>query len=540
MNLPSALAKIDELERHRLQLAGDNHTLTDDNHTLTDDNRTLTSDNRDLAHMVEDLGRKLERAVSALRGNRSEKLDPDGLLEGCFEFMTQEELDLLGYSPNAEEPAIEEEGEEEPKPRSRKKRKRASTAHLEQRQQAVPVPPEDRECPGCKESMPVVGSVVSEKWGYEPAVLYVMQYLLEKRACSCGEGIVVAKMPKLPIEKGKAQPDLLAHVIVAKYLDGLPYYRQSKILERSGFAISDKTMVEWNRQVADLLEPVLHIMLRQVLAEGYLQADETGLRQQMKGGCEKGWLWAYGRPRGQVYYDYQPNRSRDGPDQILGGFKGFLQADGYGAYKGIANESADIVLFACWAHTRRYFIEALPKSKMRAGKILKLIQKLYRIEKHSRAAGESSAQRQRRRQIDAPKLLDCIKSNLEAFQQEPTYLPKSKLGEAIGYTLRRWTELTRYVDHGEVEIDTNHIENGMRVIAIARKNFLFVGSEEGGHRAARLFSLIESCRRLGLNPQDYFTDVLTRIRSTPLEELEQLTPLGWKLAQAAATTPPQE
>jgi len=388
--------------------------------------------------------------------------------------------------------------------------------------------------------MPVVGTVTSEKWGYQPAVLYIMEYLLEKRACSCGEGIVVAKMPKLPIENGKAQPDLLAQVIVAKYLDGLPYYRQSKILARSGFQISDNTMVEWNRQVADLLEPVLHVMLRQVLAENYIQADETGLRQQMKGGCEKGWLWAYGRPRGQVYYDYQPNRSREGPDQILDGFEGCLQADGYSAYKGIAKDNAGILLFACWAHVRRYFNEALPKSKMRAGKILKLIQKLYRIEKQSRSAGESSAQRQRRRQVGAPGLLDCIKDNLEAFQKEATYLPKSKLGEAIGYALRRWTELTRYVDHGEVEIDNNHIENGMRVIAIARKNFLFVGSEEGGHRAARFFSLIESCRRLGINPHDYFTDVLSRIRSTPLEDLEQLTPLGWKLAQAAAANAPQE
>lgn len=511
MDLPNALEKITELEQG---------------------NNVLESDNRVLAHRVDELQRKLERVISALRGNKSEKLDPKEMLEGCFEFMTQEELELLGYSTSLDDPDSDgDDDEEESKPRGKGKRKKRSTDHLDRQQLKVPVPEDQCNCPSCNELMPVVGEVSSEKWGYQPAKLYIMEYLLEKRACSCREGIVVAKMPDLPIEKGKALPDLLAHVVVAKYLDGLPYYRQSKILKRAGFEISDSTMVEWNRQVADVLEPVLHVMLQQVIAEGYVQADETSLRQQKKGGCEKGWLWAYGRPGRQVYYDYQPNRSREGPVEILGDFKGYLQADGYQAYQSIASGSADIVLFACWTHARRYFTEALPKSKQRSGKILKLIQKLYRIEKHSRESGESYASRELRRKAEAPALLECIKNNLEAYQRGPNYLPKSKLGEAVGYTLRRWPELTRYVDCGEVEIDNNQIENGMRVVAVARKNFLFVGSEEGGHRAARLFSLVESCRRLEINPHEYLTDVLNRIRSTPTEGIAELTPMRWKQAQ---------
>ncbi len=492
----------------------------------------LTDKNEELQSKVETLEIKLAKALRALRRNQSEKLDPAELLEGCYEFLTQEELELLGELVESGQDHTEEEEDDRPKRKKRKKR----PANIEFQEQPVAVPPEECECPHCAKEMPVIGYDSVEKWGHQPAIIYGVRFLLEKRACSCGKGIATAKVPPHPIPRCKALPDLLAQVMVGKFVDGLPFYRQSKIYERAGLEIGDTTMVEWCRQVTDVLEPVCLVLQQQVLATGYVQADETGLRIQAKGGCEQGWLWAYGRPHDQVFFDFRSSRSRDGPNQILDGFEGNLQTDGWSSYNEIAGQE-NILHFACWAHVRRYFIEAKEKSKLRAGKILKLIQKLYRIERESREGNFSAEHQCSHRQAHAVPILEAIKSNLAAYTQEPKYLPKSPLGQAVAYTLRRWDQLTRYVDHGDVEIDNNLIENSMRGVAVTRKNFLFAGSEAGAERAAVLFSLVESCRRLGLNPHEYLTDVLTRLPETPLDQLDALTPLGWKNAREAEATP---
>ncbi|MFQ5506705.1 MAG: IS66 family transposase [Planctomycetota bacterium] len=510
----------------RMNLAAAMATIAD----LTEQNEDLGRRNDELTERLVELEIKLARALKDLRRRSSEKLDPNELLEGCREFMIQQELDLLGEdADNEEDDNTEEEFETITR---RKPRKRLSAEGLDKQEQEVPVPEDQCTCEHCGELMPVIGHDPVVKFGFRPEFLYALRFLLEKRACKCGKGIAKAKVPPHAIPRCKALPDLLAYVIVSKFMDGLPLHRQSKRFARHGLEVGDTTLGEWCRQTADVLAPVALVMLRQIRNEEYLQVDETSLRVQAKGGCEKGWLWAYGKPHDQVYFDFRPSRSRDGPAEVLEGFSGKIQSDGFSVYdRGIGD--GELLRFACWAHTRRYFHEAKDKSKKRAGKILKFIQKLYRVEREARDGGLSAEQRRAHRQEHATPILDAIHSSLVAYSNEPNFLPKSELGRGVKYALRRWEGLTRYVEHGDVEIDNNLCENSMRLVAVTRKNFLFAGSEAGAERAALFFSLLESCRRLGINPHEYLTDVLTRLPEIQDGQFDQLTPKGWKAARAA-------
>ena len=518
MNLEAAVARLSKLAEH-------NDALVERVTTLQADNEELKSRNASLEIQVAKLARQLY-------GRRAESLDPAELLEGIREYLAQSQLELVGGT----EPGPSKEPEPEYETVTRKKPTRKLSAEgLPQETREIAVPEEERTCAACGEEMPVIGHDEIVRYGFRPLLVLAISYLLEKRACKCGKGIVTAKAPEQAIPRCKAEPDLLAQVIVAKHVDALPLYRQAKIFERQGLAIGDTTLGEWCRQVADVLAPVENELRKQVLAEDYLQIDETGLRVQAKGGCDRGWLWGYGPPGGQMFFDYRKSRSRDGPNDVLADYSGIAQTDGYSVYDGLAIEGP-LVLVACFAHVRRKFFEAKDASKKRAGRVLKLIQKLYRIEREAREGRFSAEERRAHRELHARPVLEEIRRALEEYAAEPGYLPKSLLGKAVEYTLRLWERLERYVEHGEVEIDTNLLENSMRMVAVARKNFLFAGSEAGAERAALFFSLMESCRRLEIHPHEYLSDVLTRLPMTAPEEIGTLTPNGWKQARERATT----
>ena len=502
---------------------------------LESEKSELKKDKADLEHRVELLSERVAKLVRELHCRKSEKINPAELLEACLPLFTQEELYLVSdqledsgeSTPEPTMPDIDPEPEE----KARKKRNRPAP-NLERREQQVLLPEDQCQCPSCSAVMPRIGFDTVEKWGYQPATLYLMAFMLETRACSCGEGIATAKIPAQPIPRGKAMPDLLANTVVAKFSDALPFYRQSKIFNRQGLDIGATTLVEWSRQVADVVEPVVYLMAEQILAAGYVQADETGLPVLVPGKnrTHHAYLWAYGRPYGQVVYDFSMTRAREGPNRFLEDFQGKLQTDGYAGYNEIATK-AGVERYCCFAHARRKFEEALETSKSRSGKILKLIQSLYRVERKARLDKMSFEERLALRQDKSKPILQAIKDNLDSLEKNSKLLPKSPLGKAVAYARKLWPELSRFADDGEVEIDNNLIENGMRSIAVGRKNFLFAGSEAGGHKAATLYSLMESCKRLEINPQRYLTDILTRIPTTSLDELRDLTPLRWKQLQ---------
>jgi len=308
-------------------------------------------------------------------------------------------------------------------------------------------------------------------------------------------------------------------------------YRQSRIYrERHGIELSVPLLCQWVWRAANWLEPIYERMRMDLVSGNYLQVDETPIRYldpDIRGKCGQGYLWAYGRPGGDVIFDWNEGRSREGPGRMLETFTGHLQCDGYSAYASLAKAQTGLTLVGCWAHARRKFFEAQAEG-IGALWYLERLGGLYGIEEQLRME-KASADRRRhvRRERALPILLE-IRARLE----EANYLPSSLMGKAVGYALRQWQQLIVYVDHGHLEIDNNLIENAIRPSAVGRKNWLFVGHPTAGKRSAIIYSLLGSCRRAGVEPFAYFKDVLSRLPSAMMAEIPSLTPRNWAEASS--------
>jgi transposase len=354
--------------------------------------------------------------------------------------------------------------------------------------------------------------------------------------------VLVAALPNRLIEKGLPGVGLLVHLLLSRFEDHLPFYRQEKIFrERHRIPISRQSMVEWAEQIATWLQPVYRQMIKDLVAQKYLQADETPigyLDREVPGRACQGYFWGYGRPGGDVIFDWQTGRSREGPRAILKEFKGKLQTDGYGVYQSLAGErKEDWMLIGCWAHARRKFFDAKDHDR-RAGWFLKQIALLYGLESRLRRQRAGPALRQAARAAEAKMILGRMGRALNRLQSK--VLPQSLLGKAIRYTVKLWTELNRYVEFGEVEIDNNLIENAIRPTAIGKKNFRFIGHPDAGWRSAISYSILGSCRRHGINPASYLSDVLKRLPDMKQSEIPTITPGAWAKAHPEARVlPPQ-
>lgn len=380
-----------------------------------------------------------------------------------------------------------------------------------------------------------IGEECTEQLDYKPGSLLVRRYIRPKYAKTSADGttteVLVAPLPDFTIEKGMAAPGLLAQIIVDKFCDHLPVYRQIKRYQRQGVKLAASTINGWMEALAALLEPLGVELIKQVLQSGYVQADETPLPVldgETKGAAHRGFLWAYHSPARQlIFYDYQPGRSKKGPVNLLKDFNGYLQTDGYGAY-----DSADIggrqgiILIHCMAHTRRYFEKALPTDKDRAEYFLGEVQKLYAIEQRCREENFSSDQILAIRKEEAIAVLASLHQWLKQ-QYEPN-APTGPIEKAIAYALKRWDKLSLYTADARLQIDNNLIENAMRAPVLGRKNFLFAGSNEGGKRLALFYSLMESVKKHKLNPWEYLSDILERMPTTKTSQLRSLLPDQWK------------
>ena len=375
--------------------------------------------------------------------------------------------------------------------------------------------------------------------------VFVREYVRPVYACpnECEGQIVVAKNPASPIEKGLPGPGLLAHIAVSKYADHLPLNRMEGILSRHGVAISRSTMADWMAEGAHLVTTLVGEMKRQVLLSGVIHTDDTPVTVQDPKGKAKphtGRIWVYSGDRRHPYdvYEYSPDRKREHPHGALAGWKGFLQADAYQGYNALYG--GDIVEVACWAHARRKFVEA-EKSDRRAAGMLGLVQKLYRVEKRIKSVcsrlkwsfdspgedGDKAEEfRRRRRAKQSIPILSSIGDWLHGPECS-TALPKSPFGDAVGYCLRNWQALCEYARHGNLSIDNNAAERKLRPVAVGRKNYLFFGSDAGGHTAAALYSVIASAKRHGLDPWRYLRDVFDRLPSMTVSQLHELLPDRW-------------
>lgn len=372
-----------------------------------------------------------------------------------------------------------------------------------------------------------IGEEVTETLDYRPAKLVVMRRVRPKYVDPKAEerGVVIADLPPRPLEKGMAEAALLAHVAIEKYADHLPIYRQVQRFKRQGITIAESTLGGWIATTADLLGPLYDALRREVVASGYIQADETPIPvqdQNKKGTTHRGYYWVYHAPApGLVVMDYQQGRSRAGPAAWLDGYKGALQSDGYRAYEHF-DGLPGITGYGCWAHARRYFFEAKDNDAARAEYALREIKKLYAIEREL-AGSEPEARREARHERAVP-VLDVFRVWLEANRG----LPKSPWGKAVNYALARWEKLTRYTKDGHIEIDNNLVENAIRPIALGRKNYLFAGSHDTARRAAVIYSLLATCKKHDVNPQTWLADALARIPTHPHKQVADLLPHHWK------------
>ena len=469
---------------------------------------SLEAENAYLRTRVDQLEHERDQLKRLIFGSKSERYVPEE---------RPEQLRLF-----EEAPAIEIAREEHVAAHSRKRKKpvrKPLPDHLP-REVIVIEPEMDRT------DLKKIGEEVTETLDYRPAKLIVIQRVRPKYVDPETEKHFIAQLPARPIDKGIAEPGLLAAVVIEKYMDHLPIYRQVQRFKREGIQLARSTMEGWVAQVANLLGPLHERLGELVLGSGYVQADETPIPVQdpaaKKGKTHKGYYWVYHAPESQIIHiDYQKGRGHGSPHLYLDGYQGALQSDGYKAYD--YYESVEgVICYNCWAHARRYFFEAKDNQPKKAEEALYQIKQLYTIERQVR--GRPPDERTRVRREEARPILDGFKTWLLANEG----LPKSPWGKAVSYTLGRWDKLTRYVEDGRVELDNNLIENAIRPIALGRKNYLFCGSHDAARRAAVIYSLLGTCKKHEVNPYDWLRDVLTRIPTHPHKKLDELLPHLWQ------------
>jgi transposase len=483
------------------------------------------------AHVAET--ERLKQIIKELQrhrfGRRAESLPVDQL-----EFALEE----VEQSQAADEAGAEAKDLEQRKTRAaRRRRNRGSLpAHLPRIEQVVDV--KDKSCPCCSGALHRIGEDVAERLDVIPAQFRVLVVRRPKYACrTCQEVVLQAPAPARLIEGGLPTEALVAHVVVSKYADHCPLYRQAQIYSRQGVDLDRSTLADWTGRAAFLLRPLHARLLEKLKASPKLFADETTapVLDPGRGRTKTGQLWTYARddrpwagrdPPGVVYV-YAPDRTGERPLEHLNGFTGVLQVDGYGGYRKLARKNTVSLAF-CWSHVRRGFYElAASGTAPIATEALERIKGLYAVEAdiRGRSADERRAERHGRSKPIVQALEPWLRAKLEIISQ------KSKLAEAIRYALARWDGLTRFLDDGRIEIDSNVVERSIRPIALNRKNALFAGSDGGAEHWAVLASLIETCQLNQVDPEAYLADVITRIvQGHPNSRLDELLPWAYQVA----------
>lgn len=425
-----------------------------------------------------------------------------------------------------EEKAPERETEEltytRTKPKKEKKQplRAELPPHLPRREEVI-------EPENIPENAKKIGESITEILEYEPANIYVRKIIRPKYITESNDEqtkIAVAPLPTLPIPKGNAGASIIAYILVSKFVDHLPYFRQSKMFKRQNLYLSDSTIGGWaNKAIAERLVPLWEAMKIKILETDYLQADETPipvLTEDKPGATHQGYYWVYYDPvRRMAVFDYRHSRGREGPKRFLQNFTGNLQTDGYSAYN---NLGIKIKLLACMAHARRKFEKALDNDPKRAGKALTIIQDLYEVEQEIRETRLSYDEIKLYRQKKSASILDKLEKFL--IEEKSRVLPKSAIGQAFNYTLNLWPRLKRYVEDGRFQIDNNLIENSIRPVALGRKNYLFAGSHDGAGNAAVIYSLFATCKLQDIDPFKWMKETLEIMPDYPAEQLHKLIP----------------
>jgi transposase len=470
------------------------------------------------------------------------------------ESLTEEQLLLLSTEPtvSAQELAAEAERAAAAKknsqadaparvPRRKHPGRAPLPAHLPRQEQVIPCPPAQQDCPICHQPTVVIGYDTSEELCVKPAEYFVRVIRREKRACRQHPegGVATAPAPAKLLPKSKLSDAVIIDTVIRKYTWHQPLYRQAAMLAQEAQVVIDRhTLNDGVMSVGELLLPLKPPMRQELFSRHYLQADETtvGVKTpRVRGRSHRAYLFEYSQPHGVAVFDFRMGRGREGPREFLQGFVGTLQCDGYAGYDDLAPPgspaAAALCRAGCLAHARRYFDKAheVAPTETAALGVVRQIGALYAVEAQARDQGLAAAERLALRQQQSVPLMAALKAQIEKLQT--TALPKSALGRACRYALGQWPRLEVFLRDGQVEIDNNLCENGMRPVALGRKNWLLIGSEAAGPKVAAILSVLETCRRLKIDARAYLHDVLPRLAQWPLPNVAELTPQAWQQRQ---------
>lgn len=549
------------------RLREENQALRLQRDALAAQKEALESEAEALQNQIQELEiirRNLEHTVAlyqrCLFGSRSEKIDPEELEARIARAAAEAREQLAGEKrPGDPPPEAEEEQAEEPadtaaapaappadppgdrgKEKKRKARphgRRGFPAHLPRRRIEHPVDPAQAVCACCSDHPPLVqvGEDLCEKLVKLPVQYEVHVHVYPQMACQrCHEGVTSAPRQDNSL---KADVSVIADVVVKKYLEHQPLYRQQQAFDRLGIPISRQTLCDWTGWCSDQVDPVVKAMADYILSQPLVQSDETPVRMQLADGqMQTARLWGYGLPWAEVVFDFRTDKSQEGPLEFLQGTAArFIQADGGSSY-GPVFKKLDLLHIACMAHIRREIFEARADAPLAVDLVLAAIQKLYRIERQAKEMGLSLADRLELRQREAKPIFLEVGQLISTLRKD--VLPKSPLGKALQYAENQWPAMARYLEVPEAELDNNSLEHSLRGVVLGRRNWLHVGQESGGEKAANLFSLMITCKRLNVDPYAYLHDILRRLPSHPNKHIWQLTPRGWKETFAQMPPPP--
>jgi len=493
---------------------------------------------------VQDLEHQVALFKRCLFGSRSEKVSAEELEARIREHAQEARQEAAQQKrPDAPPPEAEEERPEEPgtdkgaegttaqgekaKRKARPHGRGPLPAHLPRRRIEHAIDPAKTTCPHCADHPPLVriGEDVREKLHKLPVQYEVHQHVYPKCACPrCHFGVV---MPEGPDDGLKADITVVADVVVQKYAEHKPLYRQQQAFARVAIPLRRQTLCDWIGWCSDQVAPVVRAMADFIRRQPLIQSDETPVRMQLPDGqMHTARLWAYGLPWAEVVFDFRTDKSQTGPRQFLqGALATHLQADGGSSYGPVLTQLS-LHHIACMAHIRRKVFEARDDAPVATDLLLAAIQKLYRIEHRAKAEQLGLEQLRELRQREARPLFADLGGLFDVYGKD--LLPKSPLGKAVSYAKKQWPAMARYLEVPAAQIDNNSIEHALRGVVMGRKNWLHVGQEAGGERAANLFSLMISCQRLGVEPYAYLCDIVPRLSRHPQRDIWQLTPRGWK------------
>jgi len=476
---------------------------------------------------------RVDYLLRQIYGTKSEKMDPNQLQLLMQELQSPGPALGKGLSPEG----IETEPPRQKKV-SRKSRGPRLPEHLPIIEEIV-VPEEVKAEP---QAWRRIGEEVSQRLDFEPARFFRRHIVRPKyvRRSDSDAVPVIAKLPPCILEGSIVTAGLLAQILVAKYCDHLPLYRQQSIYQsRYGVELSRQVMAQWVGVAADWLAPIYRQIHSDVLADGYLQIDETPVRYLAPGHgkTKTGYFWTAHRPGGDVVFSWQTSRAASCLEKIIPvDFSGVIQCDGYAGYDAfVRRRPGEIELVGCWAHARRKFVEACEQAPRQAALVLHLMQNLYRTEARLRQTRAGPKLRSIARSIEARPVIARLRCLLLCWKSKKRFLPQSLMGKAIDYTLGQWDSLLPYLEDGRLEIDNNLVENAIRPTAVGKRNWLFIGEANAGDRSAIIYTIIESCRRRGIDPYAYLRDVFTRLPAATNWQIKDLTPEAWAKAQRAAS-----